>query len=384
MKRWGLSTLILSVFLLLSACGYFSFGKKYNVNPIYNPEVAVVKKWMIKPSHGATKNYLKLTPIINDGRLFTTDVKGKVTSVNVTNGSEYWQVNLKEPIVSGPGAGDGMVFVGTENAKIFALKEENGAVVWRKDVSNQVLANPTYGYGLVILKTIQGELIALDSKTGQEQWTYSEDLPRLILRGGSSARIENPLVVTGFSNAKLAVVTLNKGKLVWEKEIAQPSGYSDLSRMVDIDAEPVIDDGVIYVSTYQGNVIALELNSGKVRWQQKLSSHSGLAVSASAVIVSDSLGRVWSFDKETGQVNWRQNELDGQVLTGPVLLGPYIVVADSDGFVHWLAEKDGHFISRQFFNKSGVISPPLSSDNMVIVSAKDGTLVALQPKSNNL
>lgn len=384
MKRWGLLLLILSLFVTLNGCSYFSWGKKYHVDPLYNPEIKVVKKWMRKAGDGAKKTYLKLTPAILDGKIFTTDNKGKITAVDLETGAQRWQVNLKEPLASGPGTGDGMVFVGSMNAEVIALKADNGALVWRKKVSNQVLANPTYGYGQVLIKTIQGELIALDAKTGEEHWTYTENIPRLILRGTSSAKIAYPMVVSGFSDGNVVVLTLNKGKLVWERDIVKPSGFNDLSRMVDIDADPVIDDGVIYVPSYQGNVTAIELATGKIRWQQKLSSHAGLAVSATAVYVSDSLGRVWSLNKTTGQVNWRQNDLDGKVvLTGPALLEGYIVVADHEGFVHWLSEKDGRFVSRQFFSKAGVLASPIVADNSMIIFGKDGSLVSLKPLNSN-
>lgn len=364
---------------VVAGCTSLSWGYKYNAKPIYNPEIIVVKKWVTQAGDGAKKNYFPLVPAVFENIIFTTDSKGKVTAVDANQGNGLWQIDLKQPISSGPGIGEDLLFMGTADAKVIALQAANGQVVWEKNVTNQVLAAPTYGYGMVFVKTIQGDLLALDAKTGETQWTYTEDNPELILRSSSRVKIAYPFVVSGFANGNLVVLTINKGKLVWEYDVAHSTGFNDLARMVDIGADPLVEDNVIYASSYQGNVAALELTTGKVIWQQKLSSHAGLALSNHSVYVSDSVGRIWALDKTTGQVNWRQNELEGQVLTGPVVYNQFVVVADNEGFVHWLSEKDGHFVSRQFFSKAGVAVSPQVVDNKIIVFGREGTLVALAP-----
>ena len=48
--------------------------------------------------------------------------------------------------------------------------------------------------------------------------------------------------------------------------------------MVDIDASPVVKDGIVYAVSFQGKVAAVELETGKIIWARDMSSSAGLGV----------------------------------------------------------------------------------------------------------
>ena len=84
--------------------------------------------------------------------------------------------------------------------------------MWRVTVPGEVLASPAVGGRTVIVKTIDGKVIALDSETGKQLWLYHHGSPSLVLRGGSTPVIKNNKVVVGFSDGKLALFDLKKGR----------------------------------------------------------------------------------------------------------------------------------------------------------------------------
>lgn len=79
-------------------------------------------------------------------------------------------------------------------------------------------------------------------------------------------------------------------------------------------AEPVVIDGVMYVSTTGNHVAALEAKSGKVLWTythkartEKIfgpPSNRGVAVSAGLVFEATMDGRVIALDAKTGRLVW--------------------------------------------------------------------------------
>ena len=146
--------------------------------------------------------------------------------------------------------------------------------------------------------------------------------------------------------------------------------------MVDIDADPVVYNNRVYVATYQGKISALELSSGKTVWTHEISSFTGLTVDGQRVYVSDASSNLWAFDAESGTVDWRQTQLVARNITGPASIASYIVVADQEGYLHWLSKQDGHFVARDHLNGFGVIATPVVNNENVYVLTTDGHLAA--------
>ena len=57
-------------------------------------------------------------------------------------------------------------------------------------------------------------------------------------------------MIAGFDEGRLTALELQTGKLVRDTRIAPGTGRTELERMIDIDAEPVVVNGVIYVATF--------------------------------------------------------------------------------------------------------------------------------------
>jgi len=371
----------LLLLLSLSLCGCGLFGKPPTIDPIYDPEVYILKSWVTQAGDGERSVFQRLKPVIDDDKVYVTDVKSNLTVVDAKTGQGLWQIRMNAGVPSTPSVGNGFIYVGTDEANVLAMDAKTGEKRWKVDVSNQVLAQPTYANDAVIVKTINGELIALDARTGDEKWRFIEDQPRLILRAHSAAQISYPIVIAGFADGKVVALGAEKGQLIWEHTIASPSGFSDLSRMVDIEADPVIQDGIVYVVSYQGNLVAIQIATGRKLWQQSISSYSGMTVAGNRLFVSDEEGYVWALNRQTGKIIWRQNDLQDRRITAPQTLDGYLIVADDEGFIHWMDQSDGHFVSRQFFSRSGVVAQPVRYRDSVLVISRDGMMVSLHKKA---
>lgn len=380
----GRGLLIGVLCLLVSSCSWFAHKSKYPPLEPASFQLHVGRVWMGQAGNGVGETALVLKPAVSGQTIVFANADGTVTARDRITGIGHWLVSVDRPITSSPGIGDNKVYVGTQDGKVVALDLESGKRLWKVKVSNQIMAAPQYSQGLVIVKTINGELIALDAETGASRWNYVESLPRLLLQGDSAPVIASSIVVSGFADGNLVALTVDQGKLAWEKKVVQPSGFSDVARMIDIDADPVIVDGVVYVVSYQGNISAINLQSSEILWQHSLSSNTGIAVSGSSVFVTDTAGRLWSFNRNTGAVNWRQTQFETRQLTAPAVIGDYVVVADDEGYIHWMAQQDGHSVARQFFSESGVVAPPVVEGDLLYVVSRDGNAVALNPRLENI
>lgn len=383
--RWLLAVLALVVGGSLGGCSWIKgyFGTDEAAEPptplaSFEPAFKVRTLWSTRAGHGVEKQYAKLTPAVDKGRVFAADVRGRVMALDADSGRRIWDMDTRAPISGGIGVGDGELLLGTSNAQAMALSEDNGAILWRSPVSSEVLAAPRSGEGVVVVQTNDGKLFGLDASDGRRLWLYQEAVPVLTLRGRSAPLILRGKVIAGLANGKLVALTLRDGKLLWETPIAVPRGRSELDRMVDITSDPQLYEGVIYVASFQGRVAAVDPESGRILWGRDVSSYAGLAVDETNVYVTDEHSQVWALDRASGSSAWKQDKLRGRMLTAPVVLGSSVVVGDFEGYLHWLSKDNGAFQTRLRVDSSGILAPGVVAGDTLYVASRRGEVEALR------
>lgn len=376
-------SLILLAAALLGACGHvndFFLGADNTEPPSkltrFEPDLFMTPEWKMHVGKGSNGEYLNLQPMMVGDVIYSVDAKGVLMAVDRNTGNLVWKKKLKAPVSSGPVVADNAIAVGTRDARLLVLDQSNGEERWQADVDNEVLAKPVIHGGKVIAKTVDGKLYAYSLANGEKIWRYNHGSPTVILRAASQPVVSDDMVVVGFSDGKLVGLGPDTGELKWVRIIALPTGSSIVDRMVDIDADPVIENDVIFVSTYQGQIMAMNINTGNTLWSHDMSSFTGMAVDNQSLYISDAQDHVWAFDKKTGAVIWRQKDLQARGLTEPVLMGNAVVVADAEGFVHWLSREDGHFVTRIRASKNTIASRPQVRGDKLYVLTENGELRA--------
>lgn len=347
----------------------------------FAPTLSVQSLWRVRSGRGTNGDYIRLRPAVTGDRVITADVRGTVTAHNRMTGRRIWTVNVGEPISSGPSVDEEIVALGTKSAQVITLEQASGTPWWLVAVNNQVLGAPIITDELVLVKSVDDQLAAFDRYDGQKIWQHDTDSPDLILHAGSAPVAVDNRVVAGFADGSLAVFDMHTGELLWERQIAEPQGASEIERMVDIDADPIVSNGIIYVTTYQGNLVALSLAEGEVLWEQPLSSYTGLALSEDAVFVSDADSFLWAFDRTTGHILWVEQQLRNRQITAPVLLNDILIVGDGEGYLHWISAQSGQFLARNSVSRNAILAAPMADDGDVYVLTEDGILEAFRVSS---
>ena len=343
----------------------------------FEPVTEVKKLWSRRVASGGGDHRLELRTVLAGGRVFAAGHDGDVAAYEPFTGERLWEAETGVPVSGGPGAGAGLVVVGSSAGDVVALSSADGAVAWRTQVTSEVLSAPAVGERTVAVRTVDGKLFGLDAATGERSWVYDRTVPVLTLRGTGSPVIAGSVVVAGFDSGQLAGLSLADGRLLWESRVATPTGQTELERLADMDADPVVADGVVYAVTFRGRASAFELHTGQPLWQRELSSHAGMGIGRRLLYVTDDRSNVWAIDRSNGSSLWRQDGLARRQVTAPVEFGDYVVVADYQGYVHWLNADDGKFAARTRADGSAVLAPPVTNETAVYVLGSGGTLTAL-------
>ena len=143
--------------------------------------------------------------------------------------------------------------------------------------------------------------------------------------------IEAGGVIYGSGSGHLGVLIADRGYQAWEEQVAVPMGSTDLSRLADIDAKPIVQGGVLYSIGYNGALVAQELRSGRQIWKREYASFRDMALQGDTLYLVDSEGRIYALDVRSGTEKWSQFGLNKHYLTGPTVYKNYLVVGDNKG-----------------------------------------------------
>ena len=370
--------------LLLAGCSTISswFGSEKDPHPpveLQNPAPTgnITSVWQERVGKGMDEQQAKLVPALHEGRLYVADHQGRIEVRDARSGSLIWTKSTQLPFSGGPGVGEDLVLLGTSGGELVALSAADGEERWRAPLASEILSIPRIRTGIVIAYTLDGSVYALDAKSGARRWDYRRPTPVLTLRGMSSPVLAGRNVIVGFPDGKLVNLELETGAPLWELTITPPIGRTELERMVDIDADPVVVGSTIFVVTFQGDLAAINGPTASVVWRHPLSSYAGMAVDNRYIYVTDAKDHAWAIDIGSGGTVWKQHQFTYRHLTAPAVLGDSILVGDLEGYVHLLSAEDGSVLARKRLTKAPISQQPQVSDGVAYVYADDGTLAAL-------
>lgn len=365
---------------LLTLCGCSMFGNDDIEQPAelvdFQQEVRLERRWSVKVGDGQGKYYNQLTPAIDREFIFAASADGTVTAINRASGDVEWRQRSDDLISGAVGAGFGMVLYGTREAEVVALDQISGRELWRAAVSSEVVSAPQSNGRVVALQTVDGKLVALDAATGQQRWIYETTIPALTLRGSSKPVFAGNTVLAGFANGMVAAVNVNNGFLLWEERVAIPQGRYDIERVIDVDGDLLLAGNTLFASSYQGNLMGFDVQSGQITWGLEASSYHGLAQGFGNIYYVNDQSHVIALRNNTDQVVWENDDLRLRRLTAPRALGNYVAVGDFEGYLHLLSQVDGHFVSRVRVDRSGIRGNIVADSNTFYVFGNGGTLSA--------
>lgn len=364
------------VALLVAAC-----SKEKEVAPPaelvkFEASVSVSRAWSAGTKGGDEVLRLGLRPAVAADRAYVAGHGGDVQALDLATGRVAWRAATKLPLAGGPGAGDGLVAVGSSGGHVVALDAGTGGERWRVAVGGEVLAAPAIAGGLVVVRTVSGRLLGLRATDGGEAWSYEQPVPRLTLRGNGAPVVSGDMVLAGFDNGRVVALSLAEGDLLWTATVTPARGRTEIERLVDIDSPVRVLGADVYVAGFQGRVAMLARDSGQIWWGRELSSHRGLAADGERLYVTTSDSAVVALSRRDGTEIWRQEQMLRRGLTAPALAGDALVVADFEGWLHWLDPASGRLLGRAKAGGGRISNAPVEAGALTLVQSDSGEVQA--------
>jgi len=327
-------------------------------------------------SAGKSGDY-SFVPAVAGENVYVASHNGALSKL--ANGKTVWKINAGQPLSAGVGANDRMVVVGTPKGGVLAFSAEDGKALWQARVSSEVLAAPVLGDEGVAVKTGDNQIHFLSAADGASKWVYQRATPPLSVRSAGSPVFADRYLFVGYPGGKLVALAVQNGAPVWEGVVALPKGATELDRVADIVASPLVDGLYICAVAFQGRVACFDMSQGgTMLWSREMSSVAGMAADGRYLFVVDDSGVVHALDRQSGSSLWKQDKLKNRYLSTPVVHRGLVAVADAEGIVHYLSRDDGSFVARQKTDGTAVRAPLRTLGSALLVQTTGGSVSAIE------
>lgn len=348
--------------------------------------------WEESVGYGVEDHFSRIKPAVAYGKVYSASRDGDLIAFDQATGDEVWAVDLSDihdelgffdtkksaQLSGGVLAGMKKVFIGNENGNLYALDAETGELAWEASVKGEIINTPAIESGILVVNSASGILQAFNASSGEELWKVEQDVPALTLRGMSPPVIASGGVLVGNSTGVVSVYLLEKGQAGWSAEIGEASGNTELERVIDVDSAPLAFGDKIYAVSSRGNLAAIELRSGNILWKRQYSSYREISLNRNSIYLTTDRGHVYSVNRNEGLEQWNNLELNNRGVTGPAVFGPYIVVGDFDGYLHFIDQDSGEIVARHHVDGSGIYGTPVVVDDVLYTQSRDGDLQAIK------
>ena len=247
------------------------------------------------------------TPAVSEGVVVFGSADRFVYGLNAENGSLLWKVEAKEPVLGAVTIDKGIAYVGASDQTFRAIEIHSGKVVWEyAGVKGYIESKPLVTADKVIFGAWDNTLYALDKNTGKELWKWTGGLTRMHYSPAAvwPVAAEGKVFIADPQRAMTAV-DIENGNTVWrtfESKVRETIGLSEDGQQIysktmndsivcyatqgkapqkiwasnvgfgyeHAPSMPQEKGGVVYGSTKEGLIFALEAKTGKVLWKHKI------------------------------------------------------------------------------------------------------------------
>lgn len=359
--------------------GPFRHGATPHENLLSADNVAQLKLLWSVPTGLYVNLALQGSPVVANGVVYmltSSYEQGRLLALDAATGAQRWA----QPIGSSYGCGatptvaQGRVYA-PGSGRLVAYDARSGAVQWRvgKFVICGPISTPTIVDGKMFTVTNGSPVLeARDADSGRTLWRRSVCIssPASSCTSASSsgplAAGDGTIYVTNYVGG-MAAYAADSGRQLWSRFVG--SGL--------IDAAPVVEGDVVYVSVNDSRLYALNRHTGAQLWAAPTGdyNHSTPALADGVLYVGSDGNGVTAIDAKTGAVRWQQSAL-GVVRSSPAVANGVLYVTAGDGRLYALDARNGTVLySRQIAPVGRYLSPsPAIADGVVYVGTGDRLL----------
>src|SRR5690554_7011275 len=129
------------------------------------------------------------------------------------------------------------------------------------------------------------------------------------MRTAAAPLVGGDIVIASFANGRVIALTADAGQAVWQYEVGQPQGRTELERLVDIGGQPLVLESAIMVAGYQGKLALVDIRSGQEIWSRRASSFYSPSIGGGSIFLAAANGDIIAYRGSDRRELWVQDRL---------------------------------------------------------------------------
>ncbi len=249
--------------------------------------------WTYKTSYGIYN-----APVVSAGTVYFTsghiDNGGNVWALDADTGETFWSLETDEPLQASPIVINNIVYVHSQHA-VYAINAATGQQYWDVTLKAELQGSPMIAHNAVYIGTTRGHCYSVDADHGQKLATYT-DVGQL----HAAFKLDDNTVCLFAQEDQLYALDMHTGETYWSLrtdeqitnaiEIVNGIAYVSMQGTVEntsarttlfaidivtgeqlwvtylrneIDAAPLVSEGIIYLITKNQDLYMLDIQQGK-------------------------------------------------------------------------------------------------------------------------
>ena len=335
-----------------------------------------------------------------DETIYTIDTDGLISSVNIISGDINWKFNVDLDVTSGLLYYNEILYFGTSDGYLYGFSVDelsnNQNLISRFDFTGMLpdselnpelkvalkseIASPAIGLdNLIFFKLADGDTVAINILTSEIQWIHDGKNIALSMKGSAAISSDAINLYVARDDGNFISLSNDTGKLNWLAGISPRSGRNELESLRDIEMTPIVQDGLVYVGSYQGSIISVDTLSGDIVWRKPISVHSNLEIDDDKIYIPVLDGHIHALDRFSGEKIWSTLIDNKSVFTKPTIIDNFLVGFNTDGYIGVLDASDGkkvHF--NKIIDEVDMQSDILLMDKVLYIVTRNGRLNAIK------
>lgn len=280
-----------------------------------------------------------------------------------------WEVGFEQGCYMTPTVVGDTVYIGSRDNSVYALDRLTGTIRWQFDAGGRVYGGIAVVGDTLVAASDNGMLHCLAAADGTVRWQKQVDQTLY----ATPVVGDNTIFIGGGATGAVFAIDLNDGDEQWQFTLGDRMG-SGL----------VVDDGVVYVPSYDGHLYALDAVRGTQLW----SFDAGGAVDSMPLLDGDTIyvklptDALFALSRETGRELWSARPENAPAMgTGPSNWSPLVLhdgkllYGSLDGRIHAVDAESGREV---WASVAGAPRPcpPTPTGDIGWAGGKDGSLTA--------
>ena len=336
----------------------------------------IEKKWVRDTVVGEPVSffsYHRMEPIVTSDVIYQGNAVDGISAYKRKSGHLIWRLDITYGVEGGAELVGDTLYFGANDGYFYSVDAPSGRVQWTFPTKFESLGRPFVHKGIVYFLSGNNTVYALDRKTGRQKWLYARpNVGGLTIRAGSRPLVYGESVYVGFTDGAFIALNAKSGQLKWERQLNKNK------RFRDIDAFPVRDGDLLYISSYDGHLFCIDSRNGQTIWKVDEGGYTAVTLEGSRLFYSTSNSFVIALDKRSGKELWRIKLKKG-VASQPKFFRGLIVFGVSRGELRAVDASNGHDVGRYAPGRGVTGTPYLDKETgeVYFISA-DANLFALK------